>query len=151
MLKDPALLPPTGTITIGGTPAAGDKLQTVLTATNGPGHGGISAGAADAGNVNQTARDFANAINVSTRGYRTDGIPRDLHGVGRGDHADAFDAGRGRQQRDHAANAAQSGRPGHDFAAFHAANARTVGTQPNFPAQFLAIQIYDKVAVLCAA
>jgi len=66
VLMDPTLLPATGTITIGGTPAAGDTVQTVLS-------NGIAAPVvvayplviADVGSVNQTAADFANAINLS--------------------------------------------------------------------------------------
>jgi hypothetical protein len=65
-LEDPALVAPTGTITIGGTPTAGDTLATVITDV-----GGATVTVdytlvpADAGDVNATALHFADAINAS--------------------------------------------------------------------------------------
>ena len=67
VLEDPAFVAPTGAITVAGTPAIGDTLQTLLDPVSGP---SITVTytlvAGDAGDVNQTALHFAQAINAST-------------------------------------------------------------------------------------
>ena len=66
VLMDPSLLAATGTITIGGSPATGDTLQAVI--TDEIGHTftvSYTLTLTDSGSANQTASDFAQAINAS--------------------------------------------------------------------------------------
>jgi len=145
VLMDPAMLQAIGTITIGGSPAAGDTLEAVLS-------NGIGAPVAvayplvqaDIGSVNQTAADFANAINLSAAvagpnaflaPCTVSGAVITLNPLTPGAAGSSITA----------ANAAAPGGVGH--VSISPANAQTIG-QPAFKNQFLAIQIYDKVGTL---
>jgi hypothetical protein len=67
MLEDPAFIASVGTITISGAPVAGDQLQTALNPIGGaPVTVTYTLVASDAGDVNQTALHFAQAINASS-------------------------------------------------------------------------------------
>jgi hypothetical protein len=145
VLMDPSLLPATGSIVIGGTPAAGDTLQAVL--SNGiaaPVVVGYPLVQADFGSVNQTAADFANAINLSpaVAGPAAFLSPCIVSGtvisftpLVPGAPGSSITS----------ANTAAPGGVGH--VSVSPANAQTIGL-PAFANQFLAIQIYDKIATL---
>ncbi len=145
VLMDPSLLAATGTITIGGSPTAGDTLQAVLT----DGIGGAftvsyTLTSADNGSVNQTASDFAQAINASPAvvGPQAFLAPCTVSGavitltpLAPGAAGSSITS----------TNTATPGGAGHVSVSPGATE--TLG-QPAFQNQFLAIQLFDKVAVL---
>jgi hypothetical protein len=138
VLMNPALLAATGTITIGGAPAAGDPLEVVL--SNGivaPVVAAYSLAPADIGSVDQTAADFANAINLSTAVAGPDpflaactvsGAVITLNPLTPGAAGSSIAA----------ASTATPGGAGH--VSISPANTQTIG-QPAFQSQFLAIQV----------
>jgi hypothetical protein len=145
VLMDPSLLSATGTIVIGGSPAMGDTLNAVIS-------NGIAAPvavayplvAADVGSVNQTATDFANAINLSSAVVGPSAFlspcsvssavitlnPLAPGGVGSG-----------------VTSANTSAPAGAGHVSISPANSQTIGN-PAYGNQFLAIQIYDKIGIL---
>jgi hypothetical protein len=145
VLMDPSMLAATGTITVGGSPAAGDTLQAVL--SNGIGTPvtvSYPLTSADVGSVNQTAADFANAINLSSAvaGSQAFLAPCTVSGavitltpLTPGAPGSSVTS----------ANSATPGGAGH--VSVSPATTQTIG-QPGFQMQFLALQYFDKVAVL---
>jgi Tc toxin complex TcA C-terminal TcB-binding domain/Neuraminidase-like domain/Salmonella virulence plasmid 28.1kDa A protein len=145
VLEDPSLLAAAGTITTGGSPLAGDKLQAVLAS-------GIGVTVtvsytltqADSGDVNQTAADFALAINLSNAvvGPQAFLAPCTVSGAvitlvplipgGPGSSISSV-------------NTTLPGGAGH--VSISPGATETIG-QPAFQSQFLAIQLFDKAAVL---
>jgi hypothetical protein len=150
VLEDPAFVAPVGTITISGTPAAGDRLQTTLNPIAGaPVTVTYTLVAGDAGDVNQTAIHFAQAINASPAitgptaflaSATASGAVITLTSL------TPFAPGSN-------VTSNNSTTPG---GAAHVAvspdvtvlNSAPAATQAAFPDQFLAIQLFDKVAVL---
>jgi hypothetical protein len=145
VLMDPSLLAATGTITIGGSPTTGDTLQAVLT-------DGIGATftvsyaltSADNGSVNQTAADFAQAINASPAvvGPQAFLAPSTVSGavitltpLTPGAAGSSITS----------TNTTTPAGAGHVSVSPGATE--TIG-QPAFQNQFLAIQLFDKVAIL---
>lgn len=145
VLMDPLLLAATGTITIGGSPAAGDTLQAVLTDGIGDTFTVLyTLTLADSGSVNQTASDFAQAINASPAviGLHAFLAPCAVSGavitltpLAPGAVGSSIAS----------ANTAAPGGVGH--VSVSPASTETIG-QPSFQNQFLAIQLFDKVGVL---
>jgi hypothetical protein len=150
VLEEPSLVAPTGTITIAGTPVAGDILTTVLTALNGTtATVSYTLAPADAGDVNQTAFHFALAINASTAvagpnaflaTCTPSGAVITLTGLTPGAPGSNVTC----------TNAAQPGSAGHASVTpqLTVLNGVPAATQANFLAQFMAIQLFDKIAVL---
>jgi hypothetical protein len=150
VLEDPALVAPTGSITIGGSPATGDTLQTVLTDPAGnTATVAYTLAISDNGSVGQTAADFAQAINASTA----------VAGP------NAFLAACTASQGVITLTALTPGAPGSNVTGVSTAAPGGAGhvsitpgtaalnglpaiTQAAFPNQFLAIQLVDKVGVL---
>jgi hypothetical protein len=145
ILMDPAVLAATGALTVGGSPVAGDQLRVVL-------NNGVAAAvtvtyvliAADAGSVNQTATDFAEAINSSAAvtgplaflaPCMVSGATITLVPLSPGAAGSSVAS----------TNTAIPGGTGH--ASLSPATAQTLG-QPAFQKQFQALQLFDKVAVL---
>jgi hypothetical protein len=156
VLEDPALVAagtPAAIITVGGTPAAGDSLQTVLTDTSGNTCTVLYPLAAnDIGNINQTALDFAQAIDTSAAvagpnaflaACTVSGPVITLSALTPGAAAGSITA----------ANAALPGGLNHvsSTPANAALSPLPVITQAGFPNQFLAIQLFDKIGVLVRA
>jgi hypothetical protein len=144
-LMDPALLSATGNITIGGAPVAGDILQAIL-------NNGVVPSItvsytlvnADAGSPNQTATDFANAINASTAvsGPQAFLAPCIVSGpvitlapLAPGEPGSSIVC----------TSAASPGGAGHVIVS--PTTTRTIGL-PGFSNQVLAIRVLDKVAAL---
>lgn len=153
VLEDPAFVVPAGAITISGTPAAGDQLQTILNPIGGaPVTVTYTLVAGDAGDVNQTALHFAQAINASTTvagpgafllAATASGAVVTLTSL------TPFAPGSNVTSN----NSATPGGAAHvaispDVTVLNSAPA---ATQANFPDQFLAIQLFDKAAVLVRA
>jgi hypothetical protein len=150
VLEDPRFVAPAGTVIIGGTPAAGDSLKTTLNPV-----GGSSVTvtytlvAADAGDVNQTAHHFAQAINASSAVAGPNAflapsassgavvILTGLTPVAPGSYVTCN-------------NTAAPGGAGHvdSSPTITVLNGVPAATQANFPDQFRAIQLLDKVGVL---
>jgi hypothetical protein len=145
VLEDPSLLAATGTITVGGSPAAGDTLQAVL--SNGietPVTVSYSLTSADAGSVNQTAADFASAINLSPAVAGPQGFLAPCTVSGAVITLTPLNPGAPGSSVT-SANSATPGGVGH--VSVSPATTQTIG-QPTFQMQFLALQYFDKVAVL---
>ena len=145
VLMDPSLLLATGTIVIGGSPALGDTLNAVIS-------NGIAAPvavayplvAADVGSANQTATDFANAINLSAAvtgptaflaPCSVSSAVITLNPLAPGAVGSSITS----------TNTAAPAGAGH--VSVSPAIAQTIG-QPAYANQFLAIQIYDKIGIL---
>jgi hypothetical protein len=150
VLEDPALVAPTGAITIGGAPATGDALQTILadpagnTATV-----AYTLTGADNGNVNQTALDFAQAINASSAVAGPNAFLAPCTASGAVVTLTALTPGAPGSNVTCASTAAPGG-AGHVSVApgTTAMNGLPTVTPASFPGQFLAIQLVDKVGVL---
>lgn len=150
VLEDPALVAPTGTITIGGTPVVGDTLQTVIIDI-----GGITSTVtytltgADVGDVNRTASDFAQAINASSAVVGPNAFLAPCTAAGAVITLTALTPGAPGSNVT-CTNTTQPGGasdvsiiPGTTVL-----NGVPTAIQANFPNQFLAIQLFDKVGVL---
>jgi hypothetical protein len=145
ILMDPSLLAATGTITIGGTPTAGDALQVVL-------NNGIAPAvtvsyvltATDSGSVNQTASDFAAAINASAAVTGTKAFLAPCTVAGSVIALIPLAPGAAGSSIT-STNTATPGGVGH--ISISPATTETVGL-PAFKNQFTAIQYFDKVAML---
>ena len=153
LLEEPALVAPTGTITIAGTPATGDVLQTVLTALNGTTASvSYTLTAADAGDVNQTAFDFAQAINVSSAVTGPNAFITPCTSVGAVVTLTGLTPGAPGSNVT-CINTALPGGTAHVSVspALTVLNGVPASTQANFPNQFVAVQLFDKIAVLVRA
>jgi hypothetical protein len=138
-LLDPSLLPATGIISIGGSPTAGDTLQAVL--SNGIGTAvtvSYTLKPSDSGSVNQTALNFANAINASTAFLApctVSGGVITLVPLTPGVAGSSITS----------TNTAAPGGAGH--VSVSPATTQTIGL-PAFKNQFQALQLFDKVGLL---
>jgi hypothetical protein len=146
VLLDPAMLAATGTITIGGSPVVGDTLQVVLSDGVAPPVNVLyPLVPADAGSVNQTATDFANAINLSSAVAGPAAFLAPCTVAGRVISISPLTPGAAGSSIT-ATNTANPGGSGH--VSISPTTTQTIG-QTAFAQQFLAIQLLDKVAVLC--
>ena len=145
VLMDPSLLAATGTITIGGSPTTGDTLQAVLSDEIGDTFTvSYTLTLADGGSVNQTASDFAQAINASQAVVgphaflapcTVSGVVITLTPLAPGVAGSSITS----------TNTTTPGGAGHVSVSPN--TTETIG-QPAFQNQFLAIQLFDKVGVL---
>jgi len=149
-LEDPALVAPTGTLVIGGTPTAGDTLTTVVTdvagATVTVDYTLVSA---DAGDVNVTATHFADAINTSAAVTGATPFLAPATASGAVVTVTALTpAGSGASIT--CASTAGPGGAGHVAVSpsVTALNGVPTPTAAAFPDQFTAIQLIDKLGVL---
>ena len=150
LLEEPALVAPTGTITVGGVPAAGDTLQTVL--TDNVGHKftvTYALVAADIGHASQSALDFAAAINASAAVAGANAFLAPCTASSGVITLTALTPGAPGSSVT-ATNTAQPGGVNHVSVtpATTAMNGLPAVTQTSFPNQFLAIQLFDKAGVL---
>jgi hypothetical protein len=149
VLMDPSLISASGTITIGGAPAAGDVIQTVITDQVGDTFTvtyTVAPGSPDVGSANQTATDFAAAINASpaVTGPKAflaqctvSGAVITLAPLNPGTPGSAAVS----------TNTATPGGGGAGHASVSPGTTQTIGL-PGFQNQFIAVQLYDKVGVL---
>ena len=149
-LEDPALVAPTGTFTIGGTPAAGDVVTTVITDIGGA---TVSVAyalvGADAGDVNQTALHLTAAIDASPAVAGPGAFLAPCTARGAVVTVTALTPAGAETSVTCANSVAPSG-------AAHASvtpevtvlDGVPVATAADFPDQFAALQLYDKLAVL---
>jgi hypothetical protein len=153
VLEDPSLVgpvAPAATITIGGVPVSGDTLQTVLTDNlQNTVTVAYTLKAKDSGSISQTASDFADAINASpaVTGPSAFLIPCTVSGAVI--TITALTPGAPGSNVT-STNTALPGGLSHASIspATTAMSTLPAITQTNFPNQFLAIQLFDKAAVL---
>ncbi|HSN30850.1 MAG TPA: neuraminidase-like domain-containing protein, partial [Kofleriaceae bacterium] len=149
-LEDPTLVTPTGTIELTGTPVAGDVVSTVIA-----GIGGANASvtytvtAAEAGDINLAASAFAAAIDASSAvtGPAAFLAPCSVSG------AEIVLSSLTPNALDSNITCTNSTQPtaGSDLAVTPAVTTLDgvpAPTDANFPSQFRAIQLFDKVALL---
>ncbi|HTA43725.1 MAG TPA: neuraminidase-like domain-containing protein [Bryobacteraceae bacterium] len=149
VLEDPALVAPSGTITIGGTPAAGDQLQAVISSVSGTVAVSYTLVAGDAGDANQTALHFAQAINASPAVTGANKFLAPASAAGAMITLTALTPGAPGSNVTSANTAVPAGASGTTVTpASTVLNGVPVATQANFPAQFTAVQLFDKAAVL---
>ena len=145
VLMDPSLLAATGTITIGGAPTTGDKLQAILTDQIGDTFTvSYTLTSADNGSVNQTASDFAQAINASPAVVGPHAFLAPCTVASAVITLTPLTPGAAGSSIT-STNTATPGGAGH--VSVSPGTTETIG-QPAFKNQFLAIQLFDKVAVL---
>lgn len=145
VLMDPSLLAATGTITIGGSPATGDTLQAVLS-------NGIGASftvtyvltPADNGSVNQTASDFALVINGSPAVNGPEAFLASCTVSGAVITLTPLTPGAAGSS----ISSVNTATPGGVLNVSVSPGATGTIGQPAFQNQFVAIQLFDKVAVL---
>jgi hypothetical protein len=152
VLEAPALVAATATLTVGGAPAVGDVLTVTITGVSGPPVTvSYTLTATDAGDVNVTAADLAQAIAASPAATGPQAFLASATSAGAeiiltatvpapaaGCHC--------------ATTAAPSGAAHATFAPANAAFGGTpAATQANFSQAFIALQLFDKAAVLVRA
>jgi len=153
VLEDPSLVgpvAPAATITIDGVPVIGDKLQTVLTNNLGKTFTvAYTLTAADSGSVSQTASDFAQAINASSAVTGPNAFLVACTVSGAVITLTALTPGAPGSNVT-STNTALPGGLSHVSIAPGTTTMSTLPaiTQPSFPNQFLATQLFDKAAVL---
>ncbi len=145
VLMDPAFIAAAGTITVGGAPATNDVLKAVLTDNIGDSYTvSYNLTAADNGSLNQTASDFAQAINASQAVAGPQAFLAPCQVSGPVITLTPLNAGAAGSSITSTNTAAPGGA---NHVSVSPATTTTIG-QPNFQSQFLAIQLFDKVGVL---